>query len=66
MVVNLGANAIRFTGAGGRVVVRVIDAGPEFELQVEDPASGFPPTRCRTSSTPIGRPTTLAVGQGLD
>src|SRR5262249_60471857 len=36
MVVNLGANAIRFTGSGGRVVVRVIDAGPEFELQVED------------------------------
>jgi signal transduction histidine kinase len=42
MVVNLGANAIRFTGAGGRVVVRVIDAGPEFELQVEDTGVGIP------------------------
>jgi signal transduction histidine kinase len=42
IVVNLGANAIRFTGAGGRVVVRVIDAGPEFELQVEDTGVGIP------------------------
>ena len=42
MVVNLGANAIRFTGTGGRVVVRVIDAGPEFELQVEDTGVGIP------------------------
>ena len=42
MVVNLGANAIRFTAAGGRVVVRVIDAGPEFELQVEDTGVGIP------------------------
>ena len=42
MVVNLGANAIRFTGSGGRVVVRVIDAGPEFELQVEDTGVGIP------------------------
>jgi two-component system, NtrC family, sensor histidine kinase GlrK len=42
MVVNLGANAIRFTTAGGRVVVRVIDAGTEFELQVEDTGVGIP------------------------
>jgi len=42
MVVNLGANAIRFTGSGGRVVVRLIDAGPEFELQVEDTGVGIP------------------------
>jgi signal transduction histidine kinase len=42
VVVNLGANAIRFTGSGGRVVVRVIDAGPEFELQVEDTGVGIP------------------------
>ena len=42
MVVNLGANAIRFTGPRGRVVVRVIDAGPEFELQVEDTGVGIP------------------------
>ena len=42
LVVNLGANAIRFTPRGGRVVVRVIDASPEFELQVEDTGVGIP------------------------
>src|SRR5499426_239196 len=42
LVVNLGANAIRFTPPGGRVVVRVIDAGPELELQVEDTGDGIP------------------------
>jgi signal transduction histidine kinase len=42
LVINLGANAIRFTAPGGRVVVRVIDAGPEFEIQVEDTGVGIP------------------------
>jgi signal transduction histidine kinase len=42
LVVNLGANAIRFTPRGGRVVVRIMDAGPEFELQVEDTGVGIP------------------------
>jgi len=42
VLVNLGANAIRFTPPGGRVVARVIDAGPEFELQVEDTGVGIP------------------------
>jgi signal transduction histidine kinase len=42
LVVNLAANAIRFTPRAGRVVVRVIDAGPEFELQVEDTGVGIP------------------------
>lgn len=42
LVVNLGANAIRFTPRGGRVVVRIIDAPPEFELQVEDTGVGIP------------------------
>jgi len=42
VLVNLGANAIRFTPSGGRVVARVIDAGPEFELQVEDTGVGIP------------------------
>ena len=42
VIVNLGANAIRFTQPGGRVVTRVIDAGPEFELQVEDTGVGIP------------------------
>ncbi|PYN33625.1 MAG: hypothetical protein DME01_17805 [Candidatus Rokuibacteriota bacterium] len=42
VIVNLGANAIRFTQPGGRVVARVIDAGPEFELQIEDTGVGIP------------------------
>jgi signal transduction histidine kinase len=42
VIVNLGANAIRFTPRGGRVFARVIDAGPEFELQIEDTGVGIP------------------------
>src|SRR2546426_270216 len=37
-----GANAIRFTPRGGHVVVRLIDTGPELELQVEDTGVGIP------------------------
>src|SRR2546426_9311776 len=42
LVVNLGANAIRFTPRGGCVVARLIDAGTEFELQVEDTGLRIP------------------------
>jgi signal transduction histidine kinase len=42
VVVNLVANAIRFTPARGRVTVRLVDAGPEIELQVEDTGVGIP------------------------
>jgi signal transduction histidine kinase len=42
VVVNLVANAVRFTPRGGRVVVRVVDAGPEVEIQVEDTGIGIP------------------------
>ncbi|PYN87798.1 MAG: hypothetical protein DMD87_12450 [Candidatus Rokuibacteriota bacterium] len=42
VIVNLGANAIRFTPSGGHVVARVIDAGPELELQIEDTGVGIP------------------------
>ncbi len=42
VVINLGANAIRFTPRGGRVVVRLVDAGAELELQVEDTGVGIP------------------------
>ena len=42
LVVNLRANAIRFTPRGGRVVVRLIDADAELELQVEDTGVGIP------------------------
>jgi signal transduction histidine kinase len=42
VVVNLLANAVRFTPAGGRVVVRVVDAAEECEIQVEDTGVGIP------------------------
>jgi signal transduction histidine kinase len=42
VLVNLLANAVRFTPAGGRVIVRLIDAGEECEIQVEDTGAGIP------------------------
>ena len=42
VVVNLLANAIRFTLRGGRVTVRVLDAGGEIDVQVEDTGVGIP------------------------
>ena len=44
VVVNLLANAVRFTPVGGRVTVRLVDAGPECEIQVEDNGVGIPAT----------------------
>jgi signal transduction histidine kinase len=41
-VVNLVANAVRFTPRGGRVAVRLVDAGEELEVQVEDSGVGIP------------------------
>ncbi len=42
VVVNLVSNAIRFTPSGGQVTARVIDVGPEVEIQVEDTGIGIP------------------------
>lgn len=42
VVVNLVANAIRFTPQGGRVTVALVDAGSEVEIRVEDTGVGIP------------------------
>jgi len=42
VIVNLVANAIRFTPRAGRVVVRIVDADAEVEIQVEDTGRGIP------------------------
>ncbi|MBI1737492.1 MAG: HAMP domain-containing histidine kinase [Candidatus Rokubacteria bacterium] len=42
VVVNLVGNAIRFTSAGGAVTVRLVDAGREVEIRVEDTGVGIP------------------------
>jgi signal transduction histidine kinase len=43
VVVNLIANGIRFTPAGGSVTARLVDAGAEVEIHVEDTGIGIPP-----------------------
>jgi signal transduction histidine kinase len=42
VVVNLVANALRFTPRTGRITTRLLDAGEEVELQVEDTGVGIP------------------------
>jgi two-component system sensor histidine kinase GlrK len=42
VIVNLVANALRFTMRGGRVTVRLVEAGAEIEVQVEDTGVGIP------------------------
>jgi signal transduction histidine kinase len=42
VIVNLVANAIRFTPRGGRVVARLIATSAELEIQVEDTGVGIP------------------------
>jgi signal transduction histidine kinase len=42
VLVNLISNGIRFTPTEGTVTVRLIDAGPEVEIHVEDTGVGIP------------------------
>ncbi|SRR5581483_5253487 len=42
VLVNLLANGVRFTPAGGTVTLRVRDAGADVELEVEDTGVGIP------------------------
>jgi signal transduction histidine kinase len=65
LVVNLGANAIRFTPRGGRVVVRIIDTGPEFELHVEDTGVGIPAQALSTIFDPYRQAHQDRGGTGL-
>jgi signal transduction histidine kinase len=65
LVLNLGTNAIRFTPRGGRVVVRIIDAGPEFELQVEDTGVGIPAHALSTIFEPYRQAHQHSGGSGL-
>ena len=43
ILVNLIANALRFTPPGGRVTVRLVDAQAELETQIEDSGVGIAP-----------------------
>lgn len=43
VVVNLVANAVRFTPRGGRVTVRLLAANDEILVEVEDTGMGIPP-----------------------
>lgn len=46
--VNLVANAIRFTPAGGSVTARLVDLGNEVEMSVEDTGIGIPASALAT------------------
>jgi len=65
LVLNLGTNAIRFTPRGGRVVVRIIDAGPDFELHVEDTGVGIPAEAMSTIFEPYRQAHQQRGGSGL-
>jgi signal transduction histidine kinase len=42
VLVNILANGIRFTPPGGTVALRILDAGADLEVQVEDTGAGIP------------------------
>ena len=43
MLNNLLENAVKYTGAGGQIRLRVALVGDQFELRVEDTGLGIPP-----------------------
>lgn len=76
VLLNLLANAIRFTPAGGRVVVRVEKSAGELRIAVEDTGCGIAPEdlphvfekfyRCRTyGAAPPGTGLGLAIAKEL-
>ena len=42
VLVNLLGNGVRFTAAGGSVILRILDSGADVELQVQDTGIGIP------------------------
>jgi signal transduction histidine kinase len=65
LVINLGANAIRFTPRGGRIFLRLTEANPEFELQVEDTGVGIPAKALPTIFDPYRQAHRDRGGTGL-
>ena len=61
VVVNLVANAVRFTPTGGQVVLRTVDAAPSASCRWRTPASASRPPSCPTCSRRTGRRTSAAA-----
>ena len=51
VVANLLTNALKFTPAGGSVLLETGPEGEQAVLRVRDTGPGIAPTNCRTSST---------------
>ena len=62
-LVNVGKNAVEAAGDGGRVTMRLRDAGGRASLVVEDTGRGIPPAAAAQLFTPFF--TTKQHGQGL-
>jgi len=65
VIVNLVANAIRFTPRGGRVVARVIATSAELEIQVEDTGVGIPASELAHIFEPYRQAHSHRGGTGL-
>jgi len=70
VVANLLNNAVKFTGAGGRIDVRVTPKGERVEIQVQDDGLGVPRDRLNHifemfSQVELGRASGLGIGLSL-